>query len=64
MVPVLAVGPFAVSTHDAFTISDVQTYEDIGLRPYGRGREFIDSGDAYFEGRLPTNLSGGLQARG
>lgn len=49
-----------LETHDAFTISDVQTYEDIGLRPYGRGREFIESGDAYFGGRLPTNLSGGL----
>jgi len=49
-----------LETHDAFTISDVQTYEDLGLRPYGRGREFIESGDAYFEGRLPTNLSGGL----
>ena len=49
-----------LETHDAFTISDIQTYEDIGLRPYGRGREFIESGDAYFEGRLPTNLSGGL----
>ncbi|MCZ6652597.1 MAG: thiolase domain-containing protein, partial [Planctomycetota bacterium] len=30
-----------LETHDAFTISDIQTYEDIGLRPYGRGREFI-----------------------
>ena len=49
-----------LETHDAFTISDIQTYEDIGLRPYGHGREFIESGDAYFEGRLPTNLSGGL----
>jgi acetyl-CoA C-acetyltransferase len=49
-----------LETHDAFTISDLQTYEDIGLRPYGRGREFIESGDAYLEGRLPTNLSGGL----
>jgi acetyl-CoA C-acetyltransferase len=49
-----------LETHDAFTISDIQTYEDLGLRPYGRGREFIESGDAYFEGRLPTNLSGGL----
>ena len=48
-----------LETHDAFTISDIQTYEDIGLRPYGHGREFIESGDAYFEGRLPTNLSGG-----
>jgi len=49
-----------LETHDAFTISDLQTYGDIGLRPYGREREFIDSGDAYYEGRLPTNLSGGL----
>ena len=49
-----------LETHDAFTISDIQTYEDIGLRPYGQGRDFIESGDAYFEGRLPTNLSGGL----
>ena len=49
-----------LETHDAFTISDIQTYEDIGLRPYGRGREFIESGDAYIEGKLPTNLSGGL----
>jgi acetyl-CoA C-acetyltransferase len=49
-----------LETHDAFTISDIQTYEDIGLRPYGRGREFIESGEAYYEGKLPTNLSGGL----
>jgi acetyl-CoA C-acetyltransferase len=49
-----------LETHDAFSISDLQTYEDIGLRPYGQGKDFIDSGDAYYEGRLPTNLSGGL----
>jgi acetyl-CoA C-acetyltransferase len=49
-----------LETHDAFTISDLQTYEDIGLRPYGQGKDFIDSGDAYYEGKLPTNLSGGL----
>jgi acetyl-CoA C-acetyltransferase len=49
-----------METHDAFTISDIQTYEDVGLRPYGQGRDFVDSGDAYLGGRLPTNLSGGL----
>jgi acetyl-CoA C-acetyltransferase len=53
--------------HDAFTISDVQTYEDIGLRPYGEGRTYVESGDCYHAnprtgkpGRLPSNLSGGL----
>ncbi len=49
-----------LETHDAFTISDIQTYGDIGVRPYGREAEFIESGDAYFGGKLPSNLSGGL----
>ncbi len=53
--------------HDAFTISDIQSYEDCGFRPYGEGRDFVESGDCYHTnphtgepGRLPTNLSGGL----
>jgi len=56
-----------VELHDAFTISDIQTYEDIGIRAYGRGREYIESGDAYVinpntnkPGALPSNPSGGL----
>lgn len=49
-----------LETHDAFTVSDIQTVEDIGLRPYGRGAEFFESGEAYFGAELPTNLSGGL----
>ena len=49
-----------LETHDAFTISDIQTYEDIGLRPYGQGRDFVESGDCYMDGRLLTNPSGGL----
>ncbi len=53
--------------HDAFTISDVQTYEDIGVRPYGEGRDYVESGDCYHTnpgtgkpGKLPSNISGGL----
>jgi acetyl-CoA C-acetyltransferase len=53
--------------HDAFTISDVQSYEDLGFRPYGEGRGYVESGDCYHTnpltlkpGRLPSNLSGGL----
>jgi acetyl-CoA C-acetyltransferase len=49
-----------VELHDAFTISDIQTYGDIGLRPYGQEPEYIESGDAYFGGKCPSNLSGGL----
>jgi len=56
-----------VELHDAFTISDVQTYEDIGIRPYGFGRDYVESGDCYHTnphtgrpGKLPSNISGGL----
>jgi acetyl-CoA C-acetyltransferase len=49
-----------VELHDAFTISDVQSYEDLGLRPYGQGADYIESGDAYLGGKCPSNLSGGL----
>jgi acetyl-CoA C-acetyltransferase len=56
-----------IELHDAFTISDVQTYEDIGIRPYGYGRDYVESGDCYHTnpktgkpGKLPSNLSGGL----
>lgn len=49
-----------VELHDAFTISDLQTYGDIGLRPYGKETDYIESGDAYFGGKCPSNLSGGL----
>ena len=49
-----------IEIHDAFSISALQSWEDVGVRPYGQGGDFIESGDAYFEGRLPENLSGGL----
>ncbi len=56
-----------VELHDAFTISDIQSYEDVGIRPYGEGRTYVESGDCYHTnpltgkpGNLPANLSGGL----
>ena len=56
-----------VELHDAFTISDIQSYEDVGIRPYGEGRTYVESGDCYHTnpktgqpGKLPANLSGGL----
>ena len=56
-----------VELHDAFTISDIQSYEDVGIRPYGEGRSYVESGDCYHTnpisgqpGQLPANLSGGL----
>jgi len=56
-----------IELHDAFTISDMQSYEDLGIRPYGQGRDYVESGDCYHTnpktgqpGKLPSNISGGL----
>jgi acetyl-CoA C-acetyltransferase len=56
-----------VETHDAFTISDLQTYGDVGMTLYGKEQDYVTSGDCYLvnphtgePGRCPSNLSGGL----
>jgi acetyl-CoA C-acetyltransferase len=56
-----------VETHDAFTISDLQTYGDVGLTLYGREQDYVTSGESYLvnpksgkPGKCPANLSGGL----
>ncbi len=56
-----------IETHDAFTISDLQTYGDVGLTLYGQEQEYIKSGECYLNnphtgkpGKCPSNLSGGL----
>ena len=56
-----------IETHDAFTISDLQTYGDVGLTLYGREQDYVTSGDCYHTnphtgkpGKCPSNLSGGL----
>jgi acetyl-CoA C-acetyltransferase len=67
-----------IELHDAYTSSEIQTYEDLGLCCYGEGGSFVDSGapfledvkyDLQFSGdgkwpRLPVNPSGGLLACG
>jgi acetyl-CoA C-acetyltransferase len=56
-----------VETHDAFTISDLQTYGDVGLTLYGKEHTYVTSGECYLknphtgkQGKCPANLSGGL----
>lgn len=40
-----------VELHDAYTSSEIQTYEDMGLCLYGEGGQFATSGAAFVEGR-------------
>ncbi|MBI4316031.1 MAG: thiolase domain-containing protein [Chloroflexi bacterium] len=64
-----------VELHDAYTSSELQTYEDLGLCRYGEGGPFAASGKAFMPGidyglKLPdapvcaVNPSGGLIACG
>lgn len=53
-----------IELHDAYTSSEIQTYEDLGLCKYGEGGMFIDSGASEIGGTLPVNPSGGLLACG
>jgi acetyl-CoA C-acetyltransferase len=67
-----------VELHDAYTSSEIQTYEDLGLCRYGEGGSFVDAGAPFladidyglrFSGsnrwpRIPINPSGGLLACG
>jgi len=64
-----------VELHDAYTSSEIQTYEDLGLCRYGDGGKFVASGAPFLpnidyglplekQGELAVNPSGGLLACG
>src|SRR2546426_8724569 len=53
-----------VELHDAYSSSELQSYEDLGLCRYGEGGRFIDEGCSILRGTLPVNPSGGLLACG
>ncbi len=64
-----------VELHDAYTSSEIQTYEDMGLCKYGEGGKFVEAGNPFLpnidyglklkkKGTIPVNPSGGLIACG
>jgi len=53
-----------VELHDAYTSSEIQTYEDLGLCRYGEGGRFVEDGRPALGGIVPVNPSGGLLACG
>jgi acetyl-CoA C-acetyltransferase len=64
-----------VELHDAYTSSEIQTYEDLGLCKYGEGGRFVEEGSPFMpgidyglelpkRGEIPVNPSGGLLACG
>ena len=64
-----------IELHDAYTSSELQTYEDMGLCRYGEGGKFVEAGKPFMpgldygyrfpeQGKIPVNPSGGLIACG
>ena len=53
-----------IELHDAYTSSEIQTYEDLGLCKYGEGGSFVEEGKADLNGKVAVNPSGGLLASG
>ncbi len=53
-----------VELHDCFTANELISYEALGLTPEGTAEKFIMDGDNTYGGRVVTNPSGGLLAKG
>ncbi|OZC93050.1 acetyl-CoA acetyltransferase [Rhodococcus sp. 06-418-1B] len=53
-----------LETHDCFTQAELMQYEAFGLAEQGKGAQVIAEGITLRDGRLPTNVSGGLKAKG
>lgn len=50
--------------HDAFSIVEIISYEDLGFCKKGEAYKFIRDGHFLIDGKLPVNVSGGLKAKG
>ena len=53
-----------LEVHDATSFSEIYQVEMLGFCPDGRGGAFVEAGATALGGAIPTNLSGGLVAKG
>ena len=53
-----------VQLHDCFTLTELLTYEDLGLCKKGEAKEHVASGTFALGGELPVNTDGGLKTFG
>jgi acetyl-CoA C-acetyltransferase len=50
--------------HDCFSITELVTYEDLGISPRGKARDDIEEGFFTREGNIPSQPDGGLKCFG
>src|SRR6476620_1002816 len=53
-----------VELHDCFATAELVHYDNLMLCEPGGAADFLDSGAPWRDGRLPVNVSGGLQSKG
>ncbi len=53
-----------VELHDCFATAELVHYDNLGLCEEGGAVDFFESGAPRRDGRLPVNVSGGLQSKG
>ena len=53
-----------VEHHDCFATAELVHYDNLMLCEEGGAVDFFESGAAHRDGRLPVNVSGGLQSKG
>ena len=53
-----------VELHDCFSITELVTYEDLGLCPRGKAKDYVEAGTFTLEGQLPVQPDGGLKSFG
>ncbi len=53
-----------LEVHDCFSITELVTYEDLGVSPRGRAREDVEAGFFNLDGELPCQPDGGLKCFG
>jgi acetyl-CoA C-acetyltransferase len=50
--------------HDCFSITELVTYEDLGISPRGKARDDVEDGLFALEGKIPSQPDGGLKCFG
>src|SRR5690242_8767693 len=53
-----------VELHDCFATAELVHYDNLMLCPEGEAVDFFNSGAPFRDGKLPVNVSGGLESKG
>ena len=53
-----------VELHDCFATAELVHYDNLGLCEEGGAVDFFNSGATWRDGRMPVNVSGGLESKG